>query len=271
MPVLSTKDFDLQHTLESGQFFLWEKQEDWYYLIERESLFRVQQKRDKLFFEGVPRTFLVNFFGLDDALFRFRRQWNADSALSAALETSWGLRIMRQDPWQCLAGFVCSAMSNIKKIRFNTRCLAERFGKPLRLGAYTAYSFPAPHEIDDMSKLDTCGLGFRGKWLWQAAHQLTDGQLDALRNVSYETAREQLMNTPGIGGKIADCIALFALGKRESFPIDIWIERALRRYYFKRKATMREMQAFARERWGDSAGYAQQYLYHWIRHGKKER
>lgn len=192
-----------------------------------------------------------------------------DPALTSAVKRYSGLRILKQDPWECTIAFLCSQFSNIKKIKKNLECIAQQFGKPIIFKGKSFFTFPKPGEINDTAKLKACAVGFRAKYILGVNEQVSDAFFTRLHPLPYERAKEKLIELPGIGEKVADCILLFSLGFTEAFPVDVWMERALKETYFKgKKVSFKNMAAFGRQRWGKFAGYAQQYLYHWQRlHG----
>jgi len=182
-----------------------------------------------------------------------------------AQDAHHGLRVIRQQPWECLASFIASSSKQIVQIRQIVRLLAQRFGEPIDADHH---AFPTVSAIARAShqQLWDCKLGFRAKNLLAAARMIDSGQLDlhALRTMEYDRALEELIKLPGVGEKIANCVLLFACGFDHAFPIDVWIERALRRIYFpgKKRVTARELRQFARSHFGPYAGWAQQYLFY---------
>lgn len=177
-----------------------------------------------------------------------------------------GLRVMRQDPWQCLVSFMCSSNANIPQINRMTTNLAARWGTPLELDGFSTKAFPTPEQLRGASLQDllSCGLGFRAKFV----HELCSNQpdFDELRRMSYADAHEKLMEIDGVAEKIADCVSLFALEKMEAFPTDVWVERAVRELYFNgENVSTRKAREFGRQYFGEHAGYAQEYLYYWRR------
>jgi N-glycosylase/DNA lyase len=267
MPSLPAPHFSLRHTLESGQCFRWRALADgWHLVQERGRAWRVRQDGDTLEYAGAPRAFVRHFFALDEDFDAVTAALSRDPLVAPAVQACRGLRILRQDPWECTVAFLCSQMSNIKKIRHNMDCIARQFGTPCTFEGRALHAFPQPGRIDDAARLRDCAVGFRAKYILAANRMLTDARLARLRRMGYEKAKEALLEVPGIGEKVADCILLFGLGKGEAFPVDIWMERALRAVHFKSaKLPLHRMAAFGRERWGPLAGYAQQYLYHWCR------
>ena len=142
MKSLRVKDFSLKHTIESGQIFLYTESDRGYEIIDGESKFRVRQEGDSLLYEGIAEKDLIYFFALDLNLEYETKEFD-DEYLLLALEKYWGLRIMRQDFWQCMIGFVCSSASNIPKIQMNMRNIANEFGEGL---------FPRLGEINNLEK-----------------------------------------------------------------------------------------------------------------------
>ncbi len=260
---IGVDDFSLQHTLDSGQFFRYEKKGDWYYCQERDVLFKIRQLGNTLEFEGTTKDHIKRLFGLNCDYDKIIRELSKDKTLLPAIKKYRGLRVMQRDPWETLVSFQCSIFSNIKKIKLNMNCLAKEFGREVK-GHYT---FPEPGKIDDLQKIKKCATGFRAKYIYAANSMVDDAFFEKLKKEKYEDAMQALMELPGVGEKVADCICIFALGKTEAFPVDVWIGRVMTQLYFNGKKTkLKDIKKFAIERWGKQAGYAQQFLYHWGRH-----
>ncbi len=270
MGAIKCTGFSLAHTLDSGQFFRHSLHDGWYYIVSREKVFRVHQDFDRLHFEGASGRFVRHFFGLDENYLEITHQLSKDPALRIAVRKYPGLRLIRQDPWECTVGFLCSQFSNIKKIKKNMNCIAEKFGKEVWFKGRKFFTFPSPGALKDVAKLKKCGVGFRAKYIAGVNSKVSDGFFAKLREMKYEQAKTKLIALPGIGEKVADCILLFSLGFTEAFPVDVWMERAVKELYpGAKKMKLKQVGDFGRKKWGKMAGYAQQYLYHWRRlHGK---
>jgi len=258
--------FSLCHTLESGQFFRYAEQDGVYTLLRGQRLFLVRQDGETLRYDGADLWFLREFFALDQDFPPMERALRRDRRLWEALDYAPGLRILRQDPWECTAAFITSIASNIPRITGNVADMAREYGLPIRLGPIRSHTFPRPDRLDDEDGLRKLKLGFRAAYLVQAARLARSGILEEIASLSYDEAKETLMVMPGIAEKVADCVLLFAYGRLNAFPVDTWIRKVMIRMFFKgRKVPDRAIRAFASERWGDLAGLAQQYLYHWSR------
>jgi N-glycosylase/DNA lyase len=191
----------------------------------------------------------------------------ADPVLARVLPHTAGISVLAQDPWEILISFIVSQNNNIPKITRSIEGLARALGEPLGGGAA---AFPAPERLAaaSMRTLAACSLGYRAPYVRTAARLVAEGRLDlaALSRTDQSAAREALLDVPGIGDKVGDCVLLFGLGHRAAFPVDVWVRRAVERLYFRgRPRRLGEIQAFARERFGPLAGYAQQHLFAYAR------
>ncbi len=207
-------------------------------------------------------------FRLGDRMPYIYKKINTDRHMSLAIDSYRGMRLTLNDPWETSLVFILSQFNNVKRIRLITKALTARFGVPVTddFGREIARGLPESAALASASEadLEACGAGFRAKYLRSAADYFTHNvDLDSLNGKSYEGIKEALMGADGIGDKVADCIALMAYGKLESFPIDTWIQRVMERTYFRGKKTSpRRIHELAEEKWGKLAGYAQQYIYH---------
>ncbi len=242
---INVSDFNLATTLECGQAFRWRHNADgWFTGVVRKRVLRLRQTGNVL--EGdVDRYYLA----LDVSLRNITGTFPDDPALRDAVVKHWGLRVLRQEPWETLASFIASSTKQIVQIRQIVELLAQRFGEPVG----TAYSFPSAEAVAraTVADLRACKLGFRAAYLRAAARRVADGQLDlaALRTMDYKRALEELLKLHGVGEKIANCVLLFSCGHDEAFPVDVWMKRALQRVN-------------RRVDFGPYAGWAQQYLFH---------
>ena len=195
-----------------------------------------------------------------------------DEPMRAAALACRGLRLLRQDPWECLASFILSSTKRILQIQQIVSLVCERFGEPIAVpeGRPPVFAFPAAERLASASEaeLRDCKMGFRAPFLLSAARRVAEAKLDlqAPYSGAIEDARAQLLACEGVGEKIANCVLLFAYGRQEAFPVDVWVMKALRQLYFpRRKRTLLQLQKFASRHFGPNAGYAQQYLFHYAR------
>ena len=282
---LDAVPFNLDITLCCGQVFRWDKKGDWWYGVVRDRVFKTRQNKAELEFASADEKFLTRYFGLDHDLQRISDKIGRDENIKTALREFWGLRIIRQDPWECLISYVCATYKNIAAIKQMLLKLSKKFGEKMTLDGYDFYTFPTPEKLADAteSRLAACGLGYRAKYILETSKKIykSDFDLERLRKMPYQQAKKELFGFSGVGLKVADCILLFSLGKLDAFPVDVWVKRALLNHYadqfpkeFIQKilhnesfsnAEYERLNAFGRNYFGEYAGYAQEYLYHYER------
>jgi len=268
---INISDFDLAATLECGQAFRWRRMENcWFMGIIGHRVARLRQHPGSVEWELYPdgdAKFIQHYLAVEVSLPEIIATFPNDALLHEAVKTHHGLRVLRQEPWECLASFIASSSKQIVQIRQIVALLAERFGEPIETSIGTFRAFPGVSAIARAShqELWDCKLGFRAKHLLAAARMIDSGKidLDSLRTMEHDHALEELMKLPGVGEKIAGCSLLFSCGFDQAFPIDVWIERALKRIYFpdRKRFTHRELREFTRSHFGPYAGWAQQYLF----------
>ena len=266
-------DFSLRATLSSGQTFRWRAHEGWFYGFVGASVLKVRQEAERLFVESSDPQLgpgqIIHYFALDLPMDEILSSINVDMQIHEAIQRHRGLRVLRQDGWETLASFICASFNNIKRIEGMVDRLCQAHGEPVSLNGFRGFSFPRPEIVAGISerRLRSLGLGYRAPYLKATARLVSDGKLPIaqLRRVNYDAAKKALLGCDGVGDKVADCVALFGFEKYEAFPIDVWMERAMRYYFRHRKMTRKIMHDYARRHFGPYAGYAQQYLYHYIR------
>lgn len=278
-PVLQAGALDLARTLSSGQTFRW----TWSRAADGAAeamgvvgrrVFRVRQDERGLSLlapeTAEARTALVSYLGLAagaGTIARIEASLATDRVLAHVLPHTQGTGILAQDPWEVLISFIVSANNNIPKISQSIERMARALGEPLDGGAF---AFPTPERLAGAHPrtLAACLLGYRAPYVRAAARIVADGRTDlhALARMSPGDARDHLLGIPGVGEKVADCTLLFGLRHTAAFPVDVWVQRAVERLYFRgRPRTVRQIQGFARGRFGPLAGYAQQHLFCYAR------
>ena len=306
---------DLEASLLGGQAHRWKRashpelvEGEWYSGVLRGVLVLIRQHGQAIEFLSsssdpqamIPR--IQDHLRLDDDLEAIQAEIAGDPNVAAQMERYPGLRVLRQEPWECLIAYICSANSNIETIHRNMERLSDELGEPLtlpnpispsssiervasdptsplreRVGVrvevaeeetISRNTFPKPVDLAEAgeTELRRLKLGFRAPYVHQAAIAVAERRLnlDHLVAAPYPEAKAELMALKGIGDKIADCIALMSLEKMEAFPIDVWVRRALADWYFpgQKTPTNRVLLEWAQDYFGRYAGYANQYLFH---------
>jgi N-glycosylase/DNA lyase len=285
----STVPFSLEHTLDCGQLFRWEKMGDWWYGVVADRVIKIKQDNNRLIFHVFPDTinhgFLENYLRLDDDLPYILSQIGKDEHMRQVITLFCGLRLCRQDPWECLISYICATYKSIPAIKKMISNISRCYGTRLTFDGIDFYTFPQPEQLAQIhtNDLRCCGLGFRTNRVLETAKLINSGEvpLEALKHMNYSEAKQELLGLPGVGQKVADCVLLFSFEKLEAFPIDVWMKRVATTFYArhfdssfikrvtgKGSITPKEYEtisSFAREYFGKYAGYAQEYLFHYLR------
>jgi N-glycosylase/DNA lyase len=271
----TVKHYDLAVTFACGQAFRWRQNGGAWEGVIGSRWVRLRQNADVISAETIAAAdwqWLRHYLQVDVSLEKILATFPEDEAMRAAIAHCRGMRLLRQDPWECLASFICSSTKQVVQIQQMTALLSARFGEslPVGEGCAPAFSFPSAARIAAATEaeLRECKLGFRAPYLLGTARALDAGKinLSRLSELPLDEARAALIELPGVGVKIADCVLLFAYGFQRAFPVDVWISRALREIYFpKRRPKPPRLRQFSQTYFGPHSGYAQQYLFHYMR------
>ncbi|MGA2176616.1 MAG: DNA glycosylase [Verrucomicrobiota bacterium] len=272
----AVEHYDLAATLSCGQAFRWRRAGGAWEGVVGARWVRLRQEAGQISAETAAPPgdwqWLRQYLQLDIRLDEVLASFPDDEPMRRAVAACRGLRLLRQEPWECLASFICSSTKQIAQIQQIIALLCRRYGTALATpeGAEPAWSFPTVERLAaaPAMELRECKLGFRAPYLAGTAAKLAAGAVDLSRlsKMPLGEARAALLELPGVGVKIADCVLLFGHGFQEAFPVDVWIMRALRRLYFPRRgAAPARLRRFSQTYFGPHAGYAQQYLFHYMR------
>ncbi len=298
--------FNLHSSCHCGQAFRWRTSGSRGQLEEgvvRRKLLRLEQRDDALIIhppvDDETVRIAIDYFRLavphspiEEAIA------DTDEIMFEAVERNRGLRIVAQEPWECLVSYIISARNSIPQISRTVERIAEAWGAPVfdvptshdgggrdglvDAGGYEAsgkkvwYAFPGPREMccATVDELAACKTGFRARSVCEAANRVASGDidLDGIASLDYPLAKEELIRLRGVGEKVADCVLLFSMGKYEAFPVDVWIERAVRHLYFDgEEISHREIRKWAAGKFGEVAGPAQEYLFAYAREAIPEK
>jgi N-glycosylase/DNA lyase len=273
-------DFDLALTLGCGQVFHWVKAGEGFRGVIGDKAVYVEKQGGELLVTRGCEDIARRYFALDHPLDEIYATFPDDPDMAAALEFCRGLRIIRQPLWECVATFITSSMKQVAHIAQISHTLRQRFGRQAEgedAEGESLFAYPSPPDLARLEEADlrACALGYRAVNLLGSARMIASGEvdLDAISALDDREARAMLCRLPGVGVKVANCALLFAYERFKAFPIDVWIERVLREFYFKgkRRVTVRRLEEFSSRYFGEYGGYAQQYLFHYARKTWKER
>jgi N-glycosylase/DNA lyase len=276
---IAARDYELAATLSSGQAFRWRPRDGAWEGVIGPRWVRLRQRDGGVEAETAAPvsdwTWLMDYLQSDLDLGSILLTFPNDAAMRASVAACRGLRLLRQEPWECLASFILSSTKQIVQIEQIVALLCARFGAPLAVpaGHEPVHAFPSADRLAAASEaeLRACKMGFRAPNLLATARRVAGGELNlrGLQSRSVHEARAALVDLPGVGEKIANCVLLFAYGFQQAFPVDVWVRKVIRQYYFpKRPPTPQRLRRFVGTYFGPNAGYAQQYLFHFVRTGR---
>jgi N-glycosylase/DNA lyase len=254
------KCFDLGLCLDCGQAFRWENTPDgWHGVVAGRELVLSQQgsRLAVRVADGKnPAELIGSYFDFDTDYDKIIKSFD-DKSLIQATREYYGIRILRQQPWEALCSFIISQNNNIPRIKGIINRLCENFGEKI---GENAYSFPSAETLSTKTVEELAPLrsGFRAKYIIDAAQKVASGEVDLekIREMPIEQARLELMKIKGVGAKVAECTLLYGFYRLEAFPVDVWVKRIVAELY----------PDGLPECFGSNAGIAQQYLFHWRRH-----
>lgn len=275
---IAVKDFNIEQTLECGQCFRFKKIGHMEYLVvAHNKLLRIKQMENKIQLycelEEYHAVWAHYFDLLKDYCSIKEQLVRKDDYLAEAIAYKPGIRILHQDPWETLISFIISQNKQIPHIKQLIEVLSNTYGDLIECyQGQPYYSFPTPTQMEVACEEDfrQLKLGYRAGYICDAIQKVGMGEvnLELINQMTYEEALRCLMTIKGVGRKVADCILLFAYGRFEVFPIDVWIQRIIQAYYFENKASLKEIITFCSHYFGQYAGLAQQYLFYYARDKK---
>lgn len=266
----SKSTINLDSTINSGQVFLWKKYDNYWYGVDGNKVLCINSNDLKIKSSGKK----ADFFRESDDMEKILKSLKKDKVVKNAISQNNGLRLLRQDPFQCYISFIVSSNSNIQNIKSSLNKLCKKFGEREEFDKKEFFLFPTSTNLATASKTELleCGLGYRADFVKKAAKEVDIGNIDfgLLKKMNYDDAKETLLKIFGIGNKVADCIMLFSLEKLEAFPLDTWMLKILRKYYeddFQitgKTITGKKYNTLHKKivlHFGPYAGYSQQFLF----------
>lgn len=274
--ILREDSFKVDHIFECGQCFNFRKNDDGSFtavflgkiinLLEYDGYTLVRNVSLDDFYD-----IFYDYFDLGTDYGAIKQALSESEILKKASDYGYGIRILNQELFETTISFIISANNQIPRIKKAVRIISERYGT--YLGEYMGekyYSFPSPEvlaNVDPLELREYARVGFRDVRIVETAKAFVDGFLnfEDEKTLTDKDLHNKLNNLPGIGPKVADCIMLFAYHRRETFPVDVWIKRVMETLFIGKEVPKKQVDNYAREIFGDLAGYAQQYLFYYGR------
>lgn len=270
------------HIFECGQAFRWKKlDEEAYRFIFRDMVLEARATDDAIEIIGDFRDEkdILNYFDLNTDYDTIKNMLSAnDEVIRKAIDFGGGMRILKQDPFEAYISFIISANNQIKNIKNTIKKLSQMYGEKLNnpFDEEEYYAFPSPAALSSAKPEDIkehARAGFRSERIVIASKMVQEGIIDfeELKERSVDDIRKTLLEVPGIGEKVFQCILLFGLGRTDSFPVDVWVKRVMEElYYGGEERNKKLIQEDGMRRFGDLSGYAQQYLFYYMRENYKK-
>lgn len=266
--VSGTRDFLLSQTLECGQCFHFVKKDEEDYMISAMGrCLHIRQYGDTLtFYDTEPEEYekkWKHYFDLDRDYGQIKEALLIkDDTLKPAIDDMWGVRILNQEFFETLISFIISQNQQIPRIKQIVARISYNYGEKYN---DDMWGFPGAGRILEAGEegIKECKAGFRASYIIDACDKYNNRiiQEERLRTENYESCIEELKLIKGVGDKVANCVALFSLGRRNAFPVDVWIKRIMENIYFGKETAIPAIQELAKEKFGEYGGYAQQYLF----------
>ncbi|WP_270474204.1 DNA-3-methyladenine glycosylase family protein [Clostridium cochlearium] len=278
------KNFELNHIFDCGQCFRWNRQENGNYIgVAYEKVIEVEKKQDDVILyntnEEEFEKIWKEYFDLNREYSKVKTILSKDNLLKKAIDYGYGIRILKQEPFEIIISFIISANNRIPMIKRAIEKISEKWGRKLEYKGNIYYSFPSVEELCNASleEVEQCGTGFRSKYIVDTVSKIyknviTDSSeyneqfdINYIKALEDDECHKMLQNFKGIGPKVADCIMLFSMGKDSAFPVDVWVKRAMQHFYLAPDVSLKKIRDFAREKFGEFSGFAQQYLFYYAR------
>jgi len=266
----NSNSINVENSINSGQVFLWRKNGDYWYGVNGQDILRINNSGSIKSYQNIK----TDFFRKKDNMEKIIKSISKDNTTKKAVKKYVGLRLLKQDPFQCLISFIISSNSNIQKIKTSLENISRKFGTKIEFENQEFFLFPKPDKLAKASinEIRNCGVGYRAKFIKEAANMIFSKKIDfkSLKKLNYSETKESICSIPGVGNKVADCIMLFSLNRLEAFPLDRWMIRILERYFFNEfqletKTITEKQYDILHEKivnyFGPYAGYAQQFLF----------
>ncbi|SKA80419.1 N-glycosylase/DNA lyase [Clostridium sp. USBA 49] len=279
--IKNVKNFELNHIFDCGQCFRWHKEENGNYIgVAFNKVLEIEKKDNDIIIyntnEDEFNKIWVEYFDLNRDYGKIKKILSKDPLLKIAVEYGYGIRILKQDPFEIVVSFIISANNRIPMIKKTIENISKNLGNAIDYKGKTYYTFPSIEELHkaSMEDIEACGAGFRAKYIYDTVDKIYKSQkyeynknydLDFIKNQEDDICHSMLQNFSGIGPKVADCIMLFSMNKLSAFPVDVWVKRAMQHFYLAPDVSLKKIREFARNKFGGFSGFAQQYLFYYAR------
>lgn len=285
--VKNVQNFNLKHIFDCGQCFRWSIQKDGSYIgVAYGKVIRVEMNENNLYIYNSNlsdvESIWIDYFDLNRDYSLIKNELSKDVILKPAVEFGHGIRILKQEPFEIIISFIISANNRIPMIKKCINNICRLFGNEIIYEDKIYYSFPTVEELNkaNIHDLEGCGTGFRAKYIKDTVEKIYTNiygeEFSEGFDIKWITAQEDekcylaLQKFLGVGPKVADCIMLFSMNKYYSFPVDVWVKRAMQHFYVAPDVSLKKIRKFGIDKFAGLSGFAQQYLFYYARENKIE-
>ena len=266
----NVKSFELEDIFDCGQCFRWNKEPDGSYTgVFKGNVLNVKKTDTDVCFKGICnkdiKEIVEEYFDLNRDYEKIKNRLSKiDKNMEISVNYGSGIRILNQDLWETIISFIISANNNIPRIKGIIERLSKKYGNKIMWNSKEYYTFPTAKQLENatVEEFRQLGLGFRDIRLYETTKMILEKQIDLEKlynEKNTEKVREELLKLSGVGPKVADCVLLFS----------VWVRRVMNDLYIKEsdenKVSKKKIENLAKEKFGDLAGIAQQYLFYWRR------
>ena len=287
------KNLKLKQTFECGQCFRFDKISDTNYVtVAFERVIELEEDGDNIRIynstEEDVRNIWINYFDLNRDYSSIKEELAKDELLKKCVEFGHGIRILNQDPFEILISFIISARNSIPSIMKTINKISAKWGREIEYKGKIYHAFPTIEQIKDASleEIQDTGASFRSKYIidtisnvyrsymakkegnLEKIEELRKYDLEYIKSLNDDECHTALQEFKGVGAKVADCIMLFSMEKYSAFPVDVWVKRAMIYFYDAEDASLNKIRIFARNKFKELSGFAQQYLFYYARENK---
>jgi len=287
------KNFKLKQIFECGQIFRFEEiTEGNFIVIAFGKLIELKEEGNNILIynstEEAVRNIWLKYFDLDRDYSKIKEELSKDNLLKESIDFGYGVRVLNQDTFEMLLSFIISARNNIPSIKKTVNKISTKWGQKIDYKGKIYYAFPSIYEIKDatLEEIQETGASFRSKYIidtiknvYNSTKERKDSNvneenssmkynLDYIKSLNDDECHEALQEFKGVGAKVADCIMLFSMEKTSAFPVDVWVKRAMIHFYGAEDSSLNKIRIFARNKFGELAGIAQQYFFYYARENK---
>ncbi|SHJ71712.1 N-glycosylase/DNA lyase [Clostridium cavendishii DSM 21758] len=294
--IKNATSFNIKQTFECGQCFRWEKQDNGNYIgVAYGKVLELEQKDNDVIIHNTNKEDFENiwfkYFDLARDYNEIKEELSKDELLKKAVEYGYGIRILNQEPFELVISFIISARNSIPVISKTIKKISEKWGKEIEYKGKKYYAFPTEEEFSKVTvdEIRETGASFRSKYIYdtvakiyecnnlkqgkskeeieslRASDERLNYDLEYIYNLSDDDCHVALQKFMGVGAKVADCIMLFSMEKHSSFPVDVWVKRAMQHFYLAPDVSLNKIRIFARDKFKELSGCAQQYLFYYAR------